>query len=85
MKIKPLQERVLIKRLDAESKTASGIIVTSNNSDRTQEALVVAVGKDADVKVGDKVLTYKGVGIPISADGEEYFLLGNNELLAKVN
>lgn len=93
MSIKPLGDRVVIKRLEAEEKTKSGIIVTGTAKERPQEAEIVAVGPGAvvegnripmDVKVGDKVLFSKYAGTEVKFQGEEYTILKQDDLLAIV-
>ena len=80
MNIKPLGERVVIKKLEAEEKTKSGIVLTGSAKERPQEAEVVAVGPGAlvegkrvpmEVKVGDKVLYSKYAGTEVKVEGED--------------
>ena len=93
MNIKPLGDRVVIKRLEAEETTKSGIIVTGTAKERPQEAEVVAVGPGAivdgkrtemEVKIGDKVLYSKYAGTEVKVDGEEYTILKQEDILAVV-
>lgn len=93
MNIKPLGERVVIKKLEAEEKTKSGIVLTGSAKERPQEAEVVAVGPGAmvdgvrvamEVKVGDKVLYSKYAGTEVKVDGEEYTILKQEDILAIV-
>jgi len=93
MKIKPLSNRVLLKALEAEEKTASGIILPDSAKEKKQEAEVVAVGpgeiKDGktvpmSVKLGDVVLYPKYSGDDIKVDGEEYTLIEEDKILAIV-
>lgn len=93
MNIKPLGDRVVIKRLEAEEKTKSGIVLTGTAKERPQEAEVVAVGPGAivdgkrvemDVKVKDKVLFSKYAGTEVKLDGEEYIILKQDDILAIV-
>ena len=93
MNIKPLGERVVIKKLEAEEKTKSGIVLTGSAKERPQEAEVVAVGPGAlvdgnriamEVKVGDKVLYSKNAGTEVKVDGEEYTILKQEDILAIV-
>lgn len=93
MNIKPLGERVVIKKLEAEEKTKSGIVLTGTAKERPQEAEVVAVGPGAvvdgnrvamEVKVGDKVLYSKYAGTEVKVDGEEYTILKQDDILAIV-
>lgn len=93
MSIKPLGDRVIIKRLEAEETTKSGIIVTGTAKERPQEAEVVAVGPGAivdgkrtemEVKIGDKVLYSKYAGTEVKFEGEEYTILRQDDILAIV-
>lgn len=93
MNIKPLADRVVIKMLEAEETTKSGIILTSAAQEKPQVAEVVAVGPGGtvdgkevkmEVKVGDKVLTSKYAGTEVKVDGEEYTILRQSEILAIV-
>ena len=93
MNIKPLADRVVIKMLEAEETTKSGIILTSAAQEKPQVAEIVAVGPGGvvdgkevkmEVKVGDKVLTSKYAGTEVKLDGEEYTILRQSEILAIV-
>lgn len=93
MNIKPLADRVVIKMLEAEETTKSGIILTSKSQEKPQVAEVVAVGPGGvvdgnevkmEVKVGDKVLTSKYSGTEVKVDGEEYTIVRQSDILAKV-
>ena len=93
MNIKPLGERVVIKKLEAEEKTKSGIVLTGSAKERPQEAEVVAVGPgvivdgkriEMEVKVGDKVLYSKYAGNDVKVGGEEYTILKQEDILAIV-
>lgn len=89
MNIRPLGDRVVIKRLEAEEKTKGGIILTGNAKEKPQEAEIVAVGPGTsevkiEVKVGDKVLFSKYAGTEVKLDGEEYTILKQEDILAVV-
>ena len=93
MRIKPLGNRVVIKRLEAEEKTKSGILLTGSAKEVPQEAEVVAVGPgsivdgtkiEMEVKIGDKVLYSKYSGTEVKLDGEEYMILKQDVILAIV-
>ena len=93
MSIKPLADRVVIKMIEAEETTKSGIILTGAAKEKPQVAQVVAVGPGGNVegkdiimyvKVGDKVLTSKYSGTEIKLDGEEYIIVRQNDILAVV-
>lgn len=93
MRIKPLGNRVVIKRLEAEEKTKSGILLTGSAKEVPQEAVVVAVGPgsivdgtkiEMEVKIGDKVLYSKYSGTEVKLDGEEYMILKQDDILAIV-
>ena len=88
MNIKPLADRVVIKMLEAEETTKSGIILTSKAQEKPQVAEIVAVdGKEVkmEVSVGDKVLTSKYAGTEVKVDGEEYTILRQSDILAIVD
>ena len=87
--IKPLGARVLIKKLEAEEKSAGGILLTSSAKEKPQMAEVVAVGpgtKDEpmELKTGDKVVFSKYAGTDIKYEGEEYTLMSQSDILATV-
>lgn len=93
MNIKPLGDRVVIKKLEAEETTKSGIVLTGSAKEKPQEAQVVAVGPGAmndgkrvemEVKVGDKVLYSKYAGTEVKVSGEEYIILKESDILAVV-
>lgn len=94
MKIRPLQDRILIKRLESEEKTASGIIIPDNAKEKPQEGQVVAVGNGKmltdgklhkpDVKVGDKVMFSKYAGSEVKIDGAEHLILREDDLLGVI-
>ncbi len=76
MNFKPLGERVLVKRAEVESKTASGIYIPDNAKEKPQTAKVVAIGnKVEDVKVGDVIVFEQYRGTEFKLDGEEYLIL----------
>ncbi|MBP1920160.1 co-chaperone GroES [Youngiibacter multivorans] len=91
--IKPLADRVVIRRLEAEETTKSGIVLTGSAKEKPQEAVVVAVGPggyvdgnkvDMEVKVGDKVLFSKYAGTEIKHQGEEVIIVRQSDILAIV-
>ena len=89
MKVKPLGDRVLIKKEEAEEKTASGIILTGNAKEAPQWATVVAVGPGTEdvkmeVKKGDKVLYSKYAGTEVKINGEVQILVSQKDILAIV-
>ena len=93
MKIIPLADRVVIKTIEAEETTKSGIILTGSAKEKPQVAEVLAVGpggmvdgKDIKmlVKVGDKVLTSKYSGTEVKVDGEECTIVRQSDILAVV-
>lgn len=90
LKIRPLHDRVLIKRLSDEEKTSGGIIIPDSAKEKPQEGKVVAVGKGRiddgkviplDVKAGDKVLFSKYSGNEIKIQGEDHLVLKEEEIL----
>lgn len=87
--IKPLADRVVIKKLEAEEKTQGGLILTSSAKEKPQYAEVVAVGpgtKDEpmEVKVGEKVVFAKYGGTDIKYEGEEYTIMHQSDILAVI-
>ncbi|QGU94204.1 co-chaperone GroES [Clostridium bovifaecis] len=93
MRIKPLGDRVVIRRLEAEETTKSGIVLPGTAKEKPQEAEVVAVGPGGvvdgkeirmEVKAGDKVLFSKYAGTEVKIDGEEYTILRQDDILAIV-
>ena len=94
MNIKPLADRVVIKMLEAEETTKSGIILAGTAKEKPQVAEVVAVGpggvvdgKEAkmELTVGDKVIMSKYAGTEVKLDGEEYIILRQSDVLAKID
>ena len=91
MKIRPLQDRVIVKRLAEEEKTKGGIIIPDTAKEKPMEGKVVAVGKGKvkedgsviklDVKVGDKILFSKYAGTEVKIDGEEYLIMREDDIL----
>jgi chaperonin GroES len=93
MKIKPLGDRVVIRMLESEETTKSGIVLPGTAKEKPQEAEVVAVGPGGtvdgkavtmEVKVGDKVLISKYSGTEVKIDGVEYTILKQGDILAIV-
>jgi chaperonin GroES len=92
--IKPLGDRVVVKPFEAETKTASGIIIPDSAAEKPLEGEVIAVGNgkvadngtkiEIEVKVGDKVLYSKYGGTEIKLDGEALIILGSSDLLATI-
>ena len=92
MKIRPLYDRILVKRIDEQQKTAGGLYIPDTAKEKPQEALVVAVGngkvqedgslRKLEVKAGDKILFSKYSGNEIKIDGEEHLILKEEDVLA---
>jgi chaperonin GroES len=92
MKVRPLYDRILIKRISSEEKTKGGIIIPESAKEKPVEAEVIAVGKGRrtddgklvalDVKVGDRILFAKYTGNEIKLDGEEHLILNESDVLA---
>ncbi len=88
--IKPLQDRILVKRIEAEEKTSGGIIIPDTAKEKPQEGEVVAVGKGKrldnggvqplDLEVGDRVLFSKYGGTEVKFDGEEYLIMREDDI-----
>jgi chaperonin GroES len=91
MKFRPLQDRILVKRIDKDETTSGGIIIPDTAKEKPQEAEVVAVGngkrledgkvQPLDVKKGDRILFGKYAGSEIKIDGEEHLILREDEVL----
>jgi chaperonin GroES len=94
MKIRPLHDRVIVKREEAETKTAGGIIIPDSAKEKPQEGEVVAVGNGIrredgtvsplDVKAGDKILFSKYAGTEIKIDGEELLMMKEDDIMGVV-
>ena len=86
LKIQPMGARILIKPLEQESKTTSGLLLPETAKEKPQTGLVVAIGDDEDIKlkVNDKVLFAKYTGTEFKLDGTEYLLMECSDILAKL-
>jgi chaperonin GroES len=94
VKVIPLHDRVLVKRLEAEETTKGGIIIPDTAKEKPQEAQIIEVGKGRvsedgkvvplEVKKGDKVLIGKFSGTEVTIEGEEHVILREEEILAKI-
>lgn len=94
MKIRPLQDRVIVKRIQEEEKTKGGIIIPDTAKEKPQEGKVVAVGKGKlnedgkvvplDVKVNDRILFGKYSGSEINIDGEEHLIMREEDILGVI-
>jgi chaperonin GroES len=94
MKIRPLQDRVIVKRLEEEEKTKGGIIIPDTAKEKPQEGKVIAVGKGKmtddgkliplDVKAGDKILFGKYSGTEIKIEGEEHLIMREEDILGVI-
>jgi chaperonin GroES len=92
MKIQPLHDRVLVKRIEEEQKTKGGIIIPDTAKEKPQEGKVIAVGKgrvlddgklaELAVKKGDKILFSKYAGTEIKLEGEEHIIIREEDVLA---
>ncbi len=93
MKLRPLHDRVIIKRSEAETKSAGGIVLTGSAAEKSTRGEVIAVGngrildngdvKALDVKVGDSVLFNESYGVKTQKiDGEEYLIMSESDILA---
>ncbi len=91
MKIRPLQDRVIVKRLEEEEKTKGGIIIPDTAKEKPQEGKVIAVGKGKmtdegkviplDVKAGDRILFGKYSGTEVKIEGEEHLIMREEDIL----
>jgi chaperonin GroES len=94
MKIRPLYDRILVKRLEEQGKTAGGLYIPDTAKEKPMEALVVAVGngkiqedgklRKLEIKAGDKVLFSKYSGNEIKIDGTEHLILREDDVLAVI-
>ena len=93
MKLVPLADRVVLKQLEAEETTKSGIILTSSAQEKPQEAEIVAVGPGGvidgkevkmQVEVGQKVIYSRYAGSEVKLDGQEYIVVRQNDILSLV-
>ena len=95
MKIRPLQDRVIVKRIEEEEKSKGGIIIPDTAKEKPQEGKIVAVGKGKlnedgkitplDVKVNDRVLFGKYAGTEINIDGEEHLIMREEDILGIID
>ncbi len=91
MKFRPLHDRVVIRRLESEEKTAGGIIIPDTAKEKPQEGEVVAVGPGArdesgklvplDVKAGDRILFGKWSGTEVKIDGQEFLIMKESDIM----
>ncbi|MBW1709979.1 MAG: co-chaperone GroES [Deltaproteobacteria bacterium] len=91
MNVRPLQDRVLVQRVDEEETTKGGIIIPDSAKEKPQEGKIIAVGKGKildngttvkpDVKAGDKILFSKYAGTEIKIEGEEYLIMREDDIL----
>ncbi|MBI1919890.1 MAG: co-chaperone GroES [Geobacter sp.] len=94
MKLRPLQDRIIVKRVEEETKTAGGIFIPETAKEKPQQGEVVAVGKGkvtedgktlpVDVKVGDRVLFGKYAGSEVKLDGQEYLIMREDDILGVI-
>ena len=92
MKVRPLHDKILVKRIQTPQTTKGGIVIPDTVKEKPQEGKVIAVGtgrvledgkvKPLEVKAGDKILFTKYGGTEITIDGEEYLILEENDVLA---
>ncbi len=96
VQIKPLEDRILVEVLDAETKTASGLVIPDTAKEKPQEGKVIAVGPGRfdedgekripmDIKTGDTVVFSKYGGTEVTYDGKDYLLLSARDVLAIVS
>jgi chaperonin GroES len=95
MKVRPLHDRLIVRRIDEEEKTAGGIIIPDTAKEKPQEGRVIAVGSGKvdengkltplDVKKGDRVLFGKYAGTEIQLEGEEHLIVREDDVLAILN
>ncbi|MBD3321746.1 MAG: co-chaperone GroES [Chitinivibrionales bacterium] len=94
MNVKPLEDRIIVRLLEAEEKTAGGIIIPDNAKEKPQKGEVIAVGPgkvsdqgkklDMTLKKGDKILYGKYSGTEVKIEGEEYLIMRESDVLASI-
>ena len=94
MNVRPLHDRVLVRRIESEQKTAGGIIIPDSAKEKPMEGEILSVGNGhkneegkttpLDVKVGDRVLFTKWAGTEVKVDGEELMIMKESDILAVV-
>jgi chaperonin GroES len=94
MKIRPLQDRLIVKRVEEEEKTKGGIIIPDSAKEKPMEGKVISVGKGKlledgkihplDVKAGDRVLFGKYAGTEVKIDGEEHLIMREDDVLGVI-
>ena len=88
MKIRPLHDRVIVKRLDTERKTASGIVIPDNAAEKPDQGEVVAVGPGklipVDLKPGDRVLFGKYAGQTVKVEGDELLVMREEDIMGVI-
>ena len=94
MNVQPLEDRVIVRALEAEEKTSGGIIIPDNAKEKPQKGEIIAVGpgkindqgkrNEMSLKKGDKVLYGKYSGTEVKIDGDDYLILRESDVLAKI-
>jgi len=94
MKLRPLHDRIIVKRLEGEEKTAGGLIIPDTAKEKPQKGEVIAVGNGKkndegkcappDVKVGDSILFGKYAGTEVKVDGDEFLMMREDDVLAVI-
>lgn len=94
MNLRPLQDRIIVKRVEEETKTAGGLFIPETAKEKPQQGEVVAVGKGkrgedgkvfpVDLKVGDKVLFGKYAGSEVKLDGNDYLIMREDDILGVI-
>lgn len=94
MNIRPLHDRIIVERLEEETRTAGGLIIPDTAKEKPQQGLVIAVGKGKktddgkilplDVKTGDKILFGKYAGTEIKIDGKEFLMMREDDVLGVI-
>lgn len=94
MNLRPLQDRIIVKRMEEEQKTAGGLFIPETAKEKPQRGEIIAAGNGKkkedggivplDVKVGDKVLFGKYAGTEVKVDGEDYLMMREDDILAVI-
>ena len=95
MPLKPLQDRIIVERIESEKTTAAGIVIPDHAAEKADQGIVLSVGpgkhdrrgdlKSIPLQPGDRVLFAKTAGQTVKVDGQEYLILREDDCLAKVN
>lgn len=80
--LKPLGDKIIIEVVEIDNKTRGGIILSSANQEKSNQGVVVAIGKEGDIAVGDKIIFMKYAGTETKYEGNDYLILRQEDVLA---